>query len=200
MGVRTGGDGRLVTRRAVPRFRRPPGGPRGRADTTTTWRGRRPRNSAGWSRLPCSTVPPGTGLWPVPRSCPAPVRQLSSVTSFGLGAVGVERRRAEALREAAAADRDALATKADVEGRICPTYRALGIQGAIVGGFIAIPASVRSRGCGEISRQVHVEPHDHARQGLRRHGLPLRCGSRPARGADHESIHAVAMKSPVRCS
>lgn len=75
-----------------------------------------------------------------------------------LEAAGVERRQAEAhaeaLRRAATADRDELATKSDIallrsdmhalEGRI---YRALWLQGAgivaILGGFIAIAAALR---------------------------------------------------------
>ena len=75
-----------------------------------------------------------------------------------LEAAGIERRHAEAhaeaLREAATADRDELATKGDLavlrgdiealEGRI---YRALWIQGigivAIIGGFIAIAGALK---------------------------------------------------------
>ena len=71
-----------------------------------------------------------------------------------LEAAGIERRHAEALREAATADRDDLATKGDLavlradlealEGRI---YRALWIQGigivAIIGGFIAIAGALK---------------------------------------------------------
>jgi len=61
-----------------------------------------------------------------------------------LEAAGIERRQAEAIaegmRRAATADRDELATKADL-------YRALWIQGAgivaIIGGFIAIAAGLK---------------------------------------------------------
>ena len=57
-----------------------------------------------------------------------------------LEAAGIERRQAEALREAATADRDELATKADLAELRADLYRALWIQG---GAIVAILAALR---------------------------------------------------------
>ena len=68
-----------------------------------------------------------------------------------LESAGIERQHAEAIagamREAVTADRDELATKADLASLRADIYRALRVQGAgivaIVCGFIAIAATLK---------------------------------------------------------
>ena len=75
----------------------------------------------------------------------APFDTLSAARD--LEAAGIERRQAEAIagtvRQATAADREALATKADLAGLRADLYRALWIQAAtLIGAQIAIAGFV----------------------------------------------------------
>lgn len=73
------------------------------------------------------------------------------VTARRLREAGFNQKQAETIadevRSAATADRDTLATKADIAGLEARLYRALWVQGvgivAVVGGFIAIAAALR---------------------------------------------------------